>query len=336
MQSDKNAFEKKLLAAFALLAIIVSGALVYFSMSFGEKLKETVVTPKKELGTIPTDKVKAATEVLGKRFNWASPDRLNKPVPLNKSVLIILKNNELYDLSQPAPKPQLRDPITNEFIVKNGLVNYLSPNFAELDQDEDGFSNGEESSPKTPPATNPRDPASHPPAHDHLYFKQRITNDYILALQSDFDPFIVRRTAPGAPVSAQVQPPFPRTFMFREATGAVIERFEALGFEAKIVDDPEKPGNKKNLSEMTIKDRATNTTFKLVYRQPKNLAEYEVVFEFWHKPESKYWRVKKGDDFYIPGVPQKYRLLDIQENSAVVATIGSDGKEGAPITISPR
>ena len=336
MQSDKNAFEKKLLAIFALLAIIVSGALIYLSMGFGEKLKEIVVTPKKELGVIPTDKVKAATQVLMKSFNWASPERQNKPVPLNKSVLIILKDNELYDLSQPPPKPQLRDPITNEFIVKNGLINYLSPNFGELDQDDDGFSNAEEFSPKTPPATNPRDPASHPPAHDHLYFKQRITNDYILTLQSDFDPYTIRRTAPGAPVSANVQPPFPKPFVFREANGAMIERFEAQKFEQKIVDDPDKPGQKKNLSEMTILDRATNTTFALVYRQPKNLAEYEVVFEYWHKPESKYWRVKKGDDFYIPGVPQKYKLLDIQENSAVITTIGDDGKEGARLTINPR
>ena len=329
MQSDKNAFEKKLLAIFALLAIIVSGALIYLSTSFGEKLKEIVVTPKKELGVIPTDKVKAATAILMKSFNWASPERLNKPVPLNKSVLIILKGGELYDLSQPPPRPQLRDPITNEFIVKNGLGNFLSPNFGELDQDDDGFSNAEEFSPKTPPATSPRDPASHPPAHDHLYFKQRITNDYILTLQSDFDPYTIRRTAPGTPVAANVQPPFPKPFLFREANGAMIERFVAEKFEQKIVDD-------KNLSEMTILDRSTNTRFVLVYRQPKNLAEYEVVFEYWHKPESKYWRVKKGDDFYIPGVAQKYKLLDIQENSAVITIVGADGKGGAPLTINPR
>jgi hypothetical protein len=337
MQSDKKTFEKKLLIAFALLAMAVSGWFIYQSTTFGDRLQDATVTPKKDLGLVPTDKVKAATEILLKKFNWASPERNNKPVPLNKSVLVILKDGELYDLSLPPPKPQLRDPITNEFIVKNGLPNYLSPNFGELDPDDDGFSNAEEFAPSTPPATNPSDPQSHPPLHDHLYFKQRITNDYILTLNSNSPPFAILRTAPSR-ANAYVELPFPKAFGYRESgvSGAAAERFEAEKFEQKTIPDPKIPGGSKDVSEMTVLDRATNSRFVLVYREPKNLAEYEAVFEFWHKPESKYWRVKKGESFYIPGVAQKYKLIDIQENSAVVSLLNGDGTEGAPLTIKPR
>ena len=324
MQKKSN-FEKTLLLIMALLAVGVSGYLIYLTTSFSETLTQKSVTPRKEMGDVPIASVQEATKLLKQVFNWTSPIKNNKPVPLNKSIMVILRGDSLVDIY--VPEPPLRPPMTNEFLVKNKIPNILSPNVGDLDPDGDGYTTLEEFN----KGTDPRDPAKHPPFTDHLYLKQRMADDYIIKLNNSLDPFQVVLLAPRRD-SAYIQPPFPKPFGFKDpVTKQINERFVAKKFDKKDVPDP-KMGT-RDASELTVEDKATNTEFVLIKGVEKNLADYYAVFEFWQK-EITTIKVKKGDTFQVMGVT--YKLLDVEETQAVISEVKSDKSEGAKLVIKGR
>lgn len=324
MQKKSN-FEKTLLSIMAIVAIGVSGYLIYLTTTFSETLVQKSVTPKKEMGAVPLASVQEATKLLKQVFDWTSPIKNNKPVPLSKSILVILKGDSLVDVY--VPEPKLRDPMTNDYLVKNNIPNIYSPNVGDLDPDGDGFTNLEEFTKET----NPRDPLKHPPFTDHLYLKQRVADDYILKLNNSLDPYQVILLAPRRD-SAYVQPPFPKPFGFKDPiTKQINERFVAKKFEKKDVPDPVL--TLKDASELLVEDKATNSEFILVKGVEKNLADYYAVFEFWQKQVSEI-KVKKGGTFPVMGVT--YKLLDVEETQAVIAEVKPDGSEGAKLVIKMR
>ena len=326
MQKKKN-FEKTLLTLMAIVALAISGYLIYSAQGFSEKLITKTVTPRNEMDEVPLGSVQEATQLLGKVFNWVSPEKNGKPVPLNKSILVILKGDSLFDLY--VPEPRLRDPITNEFLVKNSIPDYRSPNVGELDADGDGFTNMEEFT----RGTNPKSDQDHPPFTDHLFLRERTADDYIIKLNSSLDPYQVVLLAPRRD-SAFVQAPFPKNFGFKDPiTRQINERFVAQSFVKKDIPDPVL--GTKDASELTILDRATNNTVVLVKGVDKNLADYFAVLEFRHK-EVKEIKAKKGADFYIPGVATKFRLLEVEPDSALIQVINSDGSLGEKLPIAKR
>jgi hypothetical protein len=107
-----------------------------------------------------------AINTIKKKYSWVSPVRNGKAVPLNKSVLLVMKGCKLFDLL--APEPQLRPADDQPFPHRRPdqeptgnptPFHIFSPNVGELDADDDGFSNLEEFNAKT----NPRDANSMPP-----------------------------------------------------------------------------------------------------------------------------------------------------------------------------
>lgn len=318
----KSNFEKVLLLIMALVALGVSGYLVYLGSGLPDRLAQKKVTPRNEMEAVPIAAVQHSTDLLKQVFNWSSPIKNNKPVPLNKSILLIMKEGQLYDLF--VEQPQLRPPMTNSFLVKNGIKNVLSPNVGDLDQDGDGFANLEEFHRNT----DPQDPKSQPPFTDHLYLKQRVADDYIIKLNSSIDPYQVLRLKPTRE-SALIAPPLPKPFGYRDPlTRQVNERFVAEKFEKKELDG-------KDVSELAVLDRATNNRFVLIRGEDKNLADYYAEFEFRHR-EVVPIKVKKGDNFRIPGVAETYQLLDIEETKAVISKLKGDGTEGEKIVIERR
>ena len=325
MQKKSN-FEKTLLLVMALVAVGVSGYLIYLTTGFSENLTQKPVTPRKEMGEVPIASLQEATKLLKQVFNWTSPIKNNKPVPLNKSIMVILKGDSLVDIY--VAEPPLRPPMTNEFLVKNKIPNVLSPNVGDLDPDGDGYTTLEEFN----KVTDPRDPTKHPPFTDHLYFKQRTADDYIVKLNNSLDPYQVVLLAPRRD-SADIQPPFPKPFGFKDpVTKQINERFVAKKFEKKEVPEP-KTGSMKDASELTVEDRATKSEFILIKGVEKNLADYYAVLEFWHK-EITPITVKKGGTFPVMGVT--YRLLEVEETQAVIAEVKPDQSEGAKLVIKSR
>lgn len=306
MQNRNGNYEKVLLGVAAVLALGIAGYLVWTSQSFGERLVRRGGTSKNDPGQPPTAIVNATIKRLTEKITWISPVLKGKPVPLNKSVLLVKKGDQLFDLQ--LEEPQFRPPMTNSYLVQNDLPDILSPNVGELDADNDGFTNLEEFEKKT----NPRDDKSHPPFTDKLVLKRRITYDYIVKLNSSSPPYQVQRLAPEPKKSVFVSPG--DEFGFDKG----VVRFKAIGFEPKKVADPSV--GEKDVSELKLLDKSSNKEFVIARGSETNLAEYEAEFEFLlgDRPTRT---VKKGDTFQIPGIGNTYRLLEIEENSAVIQPV---------------
>lgn len=323
MANRESNYDKVILTVSALLALGVAGYLFTLKSSFGEKLQVAKVTPKAEFGEIPLEQVEAAQKNLLKVFDWKSPEKGNKPVPLNKSIPIVLREGQLFDMF--VETPPLRPGMSNKFLRDHDLA-YLSPNVGELDPDGDGFGNLEEFK----AGTSPRDGTKHPPLTDKLYFVQRVQASYIISLQSPAPPFLVKRLEPLPAGSQYVEGnTFPQDFGFDKGAQP---RFTATAFEIKKAVGP--TGLEQDVSELQVTDRATGQKFALVYKKPYNLAEFSAELEFRIGTVTKL-TVKKGDNFRLPGVAATFKLIDAAEDSATVAEL-KDDKPGTPFVVNKR
>ncbi len=104
------------------------------------------------------------------------------------------------------------------------------------------------------------------------------------------------------------------------ATG---ERFIAGKLEKKVVPDP-KVGE-KDVSELPVEDTVRKSKFNLIVGVETDLADYEAVFEFRLKIIEQV-KAMKGDTFRIPSRPETtYKVIDIQEDSAVISPLNERG-----------
>ncbi len=331
MAKKEQNYDKVLLGVAAVAAIGLAAYLYILKGDFGAQFTPKSVPQGKDLGVIPTDVVQRAQKRLAEAFNWEPPIKNNKPVPLNKSILIILRENELYDMF--LEDKLLRPPMSNRYLRDNELE-FLAPNVEHLDPDRDGFSNLEEFTLKTNPKDgNPSDPKAVPPQKNKIYFVGREQDDYRIALQSSTMPLQVKKLFPVPPRAVFIES-FPKDFGF-EPGG--VARFTAKSFTAKKIPDPRL--GEKDVSELTVLDHATNTDVVLVYKQETNLATYKAKLQFRLKTVQERI-VRKGDSFTFEGVPNVFRLEDVTENGASLAEQKPDGSYGpawpvAPISAQP-
>ncbi|MGV3662786.1 MAG: Amuc_1099 family pilus-like system protein [Prosthecobacter sp.] len=320
MQKSQGSYEKVILTISALLTIGVAVYLVLLSRGFEESLAVTQAGVRNNLNPPNTPAMAEAIDTIKKKYAWLSPVRNGKPVPLNKSVLLVMKQGELFDLT--LPEPLFRAPMTNVFVVgdktksppEDQLPNLFSPNLAELDADDDGFTNLEEFNGKT----DPRDPQKMPPLTDKLFLKQRISHDYIVKLVSgDGTTFQVQRLKPEPRMSKFVA--INQGFGFEKGS----ERFKATSVEKKTIDHPTL--GKKDVYVLKITDLSTNKEFEAVEGLDVNLADYEAEFEFRWKKRSTIPGVREGKTFQLPGLGKSFYILKLEETKAVIAPL-IDGK----------
>jgi hypothetical protein len=336
MQKKQSNYERVILGLMAVLALAASGWFIYQALGFAGTLEPKPFTKKNERELPPIEKVDLAIKnIVTPPTPWTAPERANKRVPLNKSVILVLKDEQIFDLALPEPK--LRDPMTNDYLVKYDLQ-YLLPNVATLDPDNDGYTNLEEF--EAQPQTNPKDAKSFPPITDKLFLVERISNDYKITLRSSSPPFQVATPNEAKRKNWFVDPdakdslgnPDMKTRSFGGSTG---ERFLTTKFEKKTVPDPRL--GEVDASELTIKELITNKEFVLVMKQELNLAVYEAKMEFrLRTPAVELPPVKEGEQFRIPGFDATtYKVLKINEDSVNIAPVGVDGSvdESKPILI---
>jgi len=315
--NDKSNYEKVILSIAAIAAIGGSGWMIYKSMGFADTIQTETVAKKSDFGEIPIDQVKTAiNNAVTPTKAWTQPTIKNKAVPLNKSVLLVLKDEQIFDLYQ--EDNQLRPPLTNEYLRLNNLP-YQHPNVAELDSDSDGFTNLEEFEGKT----NPANPSSHPPITDKLFLVQRTAKDYRVMLKS-----------PSSPYQVSTPDDLKRKNWFVGGPGDSFggdNRFTVVNFERKVVPDP--TIGERDVSELTVKDNVRNTDLVLVKDVEANQADYSAELEFRLKNRSTI-KVAKDGLFRIPGFDATtYKLLEVEEDGAQIAPVGADGTPGQAIPI---
>ncbi|MCX6837127.1 MAG: hypothetical protein NTX35_04870 [Verrucomicrobia bacterium] len=320
MQNSQGNYEKVILTISSLLAIGAAGFLIFQSSAFEDSLLLPQGASRDDLNAPNNAAVVTGIDTLKKKYAWLSPDRSGKPVPLNKSVLLVMKGGELFDLL--LPEPQLRPPMTNLFLTgdrtKNPpeaeLPNIYSPNVGDLDADNDGFSNLEEFTAKT----DPRSDSSLPPLTNKLVLRQRISHDYILVLKGGSDgTFQIQRLQPS---KGSVFKPLNEEFGFDKG----VTRFKLLEAQKQTIQHP----TLGPMEAYVVKalDLSTNKPFELVQGKETNLAEYEAELEFRWKQRQPIPGVKEGKTFQLPGLGKTYHIWKLEENKAVISPLGSDGK----------
>jgi len=323
MQKSTGSYEKIILTLAAVAAIAVAAYLVMLSNGLDQDLTLPQATERNIINAPDNVAVTNAITVISKKYSWVSPVINNKPVPLNKSVLLVMqKGKGIFDLF--VADPVFRAPMPNLLLIgdksksEDQLPHIFSPNVGQLDADEDGFWNEEEFLAKT----NPRDPKSMPLYVTRLALKQRISNDYILKLASGDDggTFQIRRIKPEPPKG--VFATLNTEFGFDRG----VNRFVALSFTKKKINHPTL--GEKDVYVLKMRDNATNSEFELVEGVETNLAEYEAQFEFRYKVLSVIPNVKKGKTFQLP-VGESYIVDEIEENKASIRRI-IEGKPGGP------
>ncbi|TLD71572.1 hypothetical protein FEM03_05355 [Phragmitibacter flavus] len=314
---DKSNYEKVILTIVALAALGGSGWMIYKSLDFGSTVQTEKVVPKKDFGEIPIEQVQSAiASAVTPTKPWIAPVRREKPVPLNKSVLLVLKEDQLFDLF--LEEPQIRPPLTNSFLRENGLP-YQHPNVADLDSDNDGFTNLEEFEGKTSPV----DASKHPPITNKLFMVNRLAKDYRVILKSSSSPY-------------QIATPddLKRKNWFAGGPGESFgsdNRFTVVKLERKVVPDP-KIGE-RDVSELTVKDNVRNNEVVLVKDVENNIADYSAELEFRLKVISNL-TVPKDGLFRIPGFDATtYKLIEVNEDDAKIAPVNAAGELGAAIEI---
>ncbi|MFN0074865.1 MAG: Amuc_1099 family pilus-like system protein [Prosthecobacter sp.] len=325
MQNSQGSYEKIILTISAVLAIGVAVYLVFESQGFEESLALAQASSKNDLNAPDKDAVAKATETIKKKYSWVSPVKQGKAVPLNKSVLLVMKSGQLFDLLLPEPK--LREPMTNIFLTgdltknppESQLPDIFSPNVGDLDADDDGFSNLEEFNAKT----DPRDATSMPPLTNKLVLRKRISHDYILILKGGSDgTFQIQRLVP---TKGNVFKPLNEEFGFDKGAN----RFKLLAAQKQIIQHPTL--GPMDAFVVKVLDLSTNKEFELIQGKETNLAEYEAELEFLWKKRQTIPGVREGKTFQLPGLGVTYHILKLEETKAVIAP--DKGGKPSPQTI---
>ena len=108
-------------------------------------------------------------------------------------------------------------------------------------------------------------------------------------------------------------------------------RFVAGDLEKKVIPDP-KVGE-KDVSELKVEDTLRKTTFTLVNGADTNLPDYEAEFESRLKFVDRAKAMKGGNFRFTHWPDTTYKVIDIQEDNAVISPLNSNGELGKEIII---
>lgn len=328
MQKRQSNFERIILGLVAVAAIGAAGWFIYLRFGFAATL---IVPPVKQSNLMEPPPIATVDEAIRRAIEvpppWVAPVRNNKAVPLNKAVLLAFKGEDIIDMY--LENPLVREPMSNSYLRENNLE-WQYPNVGELDPDDDGFSNLEEFT----KGTKPKDARSHPPVTDKLFMVDRVAKDYRITLRNSSGQI----TLPDEPgkqkktyfidlgkIGVPTEPP-----QFFGGTG---DRFKCLKWEVKKMPDPRL--GERDVSELTVEEIVSKKNIVLVLGVEKNLAEYSVKFQFRLKVVIEIGPVGIGEQFRIQGYQEiTYKVLDIQEEKAVITTLDAAGKPGPEIIIN--
>jgi hypothetical protein len=264
--------------------------------------------------------VQDASAAASAPVRW-QPDTTGAKGSLFVSRKYLLKDGKLLDPIEGGEN--LHPPIPNAWFVENEL-DLSNNNILKLDPDGDGFDNLEEFNNKT----NPRDKASTPPS---------FTKMQLVAFKPE--PFRIIFKGDGGTDGQEFQ------INFKDLKGTGRTQYKKLNEQIadapyKIVGYTAKPGPygvnvKGDLSELKIEN--TNTRETLVLKYNEEINDPTSYGEFRNLLTNEVKTYKKGEEFDIPPDPTKFKLIDIQADSAQIQDIatGKTLKISTPAASSP-
>ncbi|MGB8354415.1 MAG: Amuc_1099 family pilus-like system protein [Chthoniobacteraceae bacterium] len=302
----KKNYEKfaLLLVALALLAVsvfLILGVRTFLA-SF-EGLKAPVVesnkVPDLEPVLKPLEDAKASIQKPGA---WTGHQG-----SLFVSRRYILKDPDLIDPFDPKTGMQLHPPVPNEWFIKYNL-DITDPDILTQDADGDGFTNLDEFN----AGTDPLDKNSHPAYTTKLKLAKFIQVKFrlLFSAQPDADSYQINTVDLNQPSQ-----------ILKIGDQIVGTKFKLIKFEPKSMTDSN--GIDHNISELTIQNTETGAQVVLIYDKQADSPDSYAVFKYlWNNTQIT---VKKDQEFVLkPEVDVKYKLIDINDQEAVIQTATGD------------
>jgi len=307
---DSNAWDKILLIAVSVIVMGLSGLFLTKALGFTERFEVKQVTPNDEIEDTDQPVVELATRFVKVKNEWQNPllgspeGEGKKRVPLFVSIPIVESGGKLIDMLNPN-SPQLRPPLSNEWLMENDL-DYLNSGVLRQDPDGDGFTNIEEWNGET----SPRDAEDHPPYADKLVMIERKQTTYAIefAARPDQERFQISR-------KRTAKWPRPDNFYLRIGETSEDGQFRVESFEEKSA---QRRGITVDASVVEITYLPTGAKHTLVRNVVEEIPTYFAEMEFLLEP-GKTFIVKQGDAFPLAKDPAtKYRVVEVKENSTVI------------------
>jgi hypothetical protein len=197
MEWLKAKYDRLLLGTFGTVALLAGGLLVSKVLGFNSQFApEDEVRQNANFGEDKSaERVDAALTRLSEPAEFKPPVVKGKPVSLFVSAPVLKTvDGAVIAILSPDAK-QVRPPIDNEWLYRYSL-DITRQDIADIDTDNDGFSNAEEFTGKS----NPKDPQSLPAAHTKLVFKEVLKDELSLKFNAynDDNDLQIQRTAPVA------------------------------------------------------------------------------------------------------------------------------------------
>jgi len=224
-------------------------------------------------------------------------------------------------------------PIPNKWFLDHGLP--LSDSKVQyMDPDGDHFTNEDEWRGSTARAgeqsTDPNDPKSHPPYYTKLFMKKFIRVSFLFIFQSwDGD-----KTKPET-MEFQINPKnmggrAGHTVFLKLGDPIANSNYVLKNFEYKTQKNAN-TGEDEDVSELILLNTETNETIALKLGKLTDSPDSYGLFTYELSQPAQPIQVKKTKTFVLlPEKDKQYKLLDIQENKAVVQT-----PDGQQVTILP-
>jgi hypothetical protein len=311
------------LAILALATLILASTATWIALQPNLELEGIPPTPQRtdkfdEPNLKAIEDAKAAAVAPAR---W-QPDPTGSKGSLFVSRRYLLKDGKLLDPIEGGDN--LHPPIPNAWFIDNGL-DLSRTDILQVDDDGDNFTNLEEFEAKT----NPKDKSSAPRSFTKLQLVAYKPQPFHLIFKGD------------AGTDGQVF-----QINFKDLKGAARTQFKKAGEQIdgapyKIISYNFKPDRFKianttgDLSELIIENTKTGERLVLVYNQEIN--DPTSFGEFRNLITNEVTTLKKGDEFDIPPDKTKFKLIDIDQDSAQIQDVatGETMRISKPATLSP-
>ncbi len=305
---------KKNYDRFALIVLAValmgsSGYVIWSTQTFQASF-DAALAPVTHQTTLPKLDVAALEEAkksIATPASWALTQHSGS---LFVSRKYLVKDGQL---EAPELTGTLNPPVPNQWFFDHGL-DPLDSNVLNEDPDGDGYTNLEE----WKAGTDPRDKSSRPPYVSKLRLVQWVHNSFRLKFQAyDGEHFQINALDLHQPSQ-----------FLKLGESIIGTNFKLLKYEPKKAM-VESTGEYADVSELTVKNTETGVEVVLPLLKVVDSPDSQAHFKFLM--DGSDFQVVKGGKFSLKVEPDmEYKLIDIQENEAVISSLKNNAQIKVP------